>query len=120
MKEKSVKIKKTESLLKELTVEALATLSDTRINSLAVTDVDCKGGKYDAFIYIDPAFVYEEERPEVLRQLRIASPSIEEHILSASGWFRCPKLHFEFDYEAERMKRLDAIFDKIKTDKPSS
>ena len=51
---KSIKIQKTESLLKELIPEALSNFEDSRINSLLITDVDCSKGKYDALVYISP------------------------------------------------------------------
>jgi ribosome-binding factor A len=53
MKDKSINLQRTQSLLMELIPEALSELSDSRINSLAITEVDCKNGKYDARVYFD-------------------------------------------------------------------
>ena len=37
----------------ELIPEALSNLDDNRINSLPITEVNCKNGKYDAIVYFD-------------------------------------------------------------------
>ena len=50
---KSINLQRTESLLMELIPEALSELSDSRINSLPITAVNCKNGKYDAIVYFD-------------------------------------------------------------------
>ena len=50
---KSINLQRTESLLMELIPEALSNLVDTRINSLPITAVNCKNGKYDAIVYFD-------------------------------------------------------------------
>ena len=50
---KSVNLQRTESLLMELIPEALSNLDDNRINSLPITAVNCKNGKYDAIVYFD-------------------------------------------------------------------
>ncbi len=117
--EKNIKIQRTESLLKEILPSALSTLNDSRINSLNIVDVDCSHGKYDANVYIDAPFATEEEKKEILKQLRMASHIIEEQCLSATGWYRCPKFHYKFDESADRVKKLDAIFDMINSKKKS-
>ena len=48
---KSINLQRTESLLMELIPEALSNLVDTRINSLPITAVNCKNGKYDAIYH---------------------------------------------------------------------
>ena len=50
---KSINLQRTESLLMELIPLALSQLSDSRINSLPITGVNCKNGKYDAIVYFD-------------------------------------------------------------------
>lgn len=117
MKSKSLKIQKTESLLKELIPEALSSLEDTRIKSLLITNVDCSKGKYDATVYISPEFITESEQREILKQLRRANSSIKEYCLNSTNWFRCPNFNFKFDRELEKMNRLDRLFDKISKDR---
>ncbi len=114
---KNIKLERSESLLKEILPAALSTLSDNRINSLNITDVDCARGKYDANVYIDAPFASEEEKKEILKQLRVASSIIEEYCLGATGWYRCPKFHYKFDESLDRVKRLDELFDRIKKSK---
>lgn len=117
MKEKSVKLQRTESLLKEVIPEALSTLSDTRLNSLGVVEVDCSKGKYHAEVYLDAPFATPEEKREILRQLRLAEGTIRDHCLSATGWFKCPRFHFNFDDSTDKANRLDAIFEQLKKER---
>lgn len=111
---KSIKIQKTESLLKELVPEALSNFEDSRINSLLITDVDCSKGKYDALVYISPEFITEDEQREILKQLNKAKHSIKTHILNSTGWFRCPEFTFKFDENVDKIRRMEEIFQKIK------
>lgn len=113
MKEKSVKLQRTESLLKEVLSEALATLSDSRLNSLGVVEVECSKGKYHAEVYLDAPFANAQEKREILRQLRLAEGAIREHCLTATGWYKCPHFHFNFDDTIEKGARLEALFEQI-------
>ena len=47
---KSINLQRTESLLMELIPQALSQLSNSKINSLPITGVNCKNGKYDAIV----------------------------------------------------------------------
>jgi len=47
MTPEEIKRKRTESVLREIIPEALATLDDSRINSLLVTEVVCSRGRSD-------------------------------------------------------------------------
>lgn len=113
MKPKSIKIQRTESLLKELIPEALASMSDEEMTTLSVTEVDCSRGKHDADVYLDPPFLNEKEQNQVLSQLRKSSGYLATYILAETGWFRCPKFHFKFDHNLEKMNRLEQIFEQI-------
>ena len=114
MKEKSVKIQKTESLLQELIPEALATLEDSRLSSLNITKVDCSRGKYDADVYFYEPSMDEGEVKEVMKLLSKVSPKITSHTLTSTGWFRSPKFHFKFDKSVDEMQRLEELFERIK------
>ena len=50
---KSINLQRTESLLMELIPQALSQLQNSKINSLPITGVNCKNGKYDAIVYFD-------------------------------------------------------------------
>jgi ribosome-binding factor A len=113
-KEKSLKIKQTESLLKELLPEALSSLSDSRINSLSVTNVDCSKGKYNATVYLGLEFFTDSEKREILKQLNYAKGPLKSYCLNATSWFRCPDFIFKFDNELDKINRLESIFEKIK------
>ncbi len=112
-----IKRKRTESLLKEVLPEALATLDDERINHLNVTEVLCSRGRYDAKVFLDPTGISEEEQREALKQLRKVSGYLKTHIRDSEGWFRAPNFTFEFDNELERISRMDALFAQIASKK---
>lgn len=112
--EKSLKLKQTESLLMELLPEALSSLSDSRINSLSVTNVDCSKGKYNSTVYLNAEFYNDSEKREILKQLNFAKGSIKAYCLNATSWFRCPDFVFKFDEELDKINRLESIFGKIK------
>jgi len=116
MKEKSINLQRTQSLLKELIPEALATLSDSRINSLAITDVDCKNGKYDARVYFDASDINDAELKEVNSLLKKASSRVKSYCLSTTGWYKCPDLTFLKDKDLEKNARLEDLFAQIKKD----
>ncbi len=114
MKEKSINLQRTESLLKELIPEALAELSDYRINSLTITEVDCKNGKYDARVYFDASDFDNNELKEVRSLLKKASSRIKSYCLNATGWYKCPSFEFLKDNNIEKSARLENLFAQIK------
>jgi ribosome-binding factor A len=116
MKEKSINLQRTESLLKELIPEALGELSDARINSLLITDVDCKNGKYDAKVYFDGSDYTQSEIKEIQKTLHKANGRIKSYCLSATGWFKCPNFTFINDENLEKNNRLEDLFAQIKKD----
>ncbi|MGP1450888.1 MAG: 30S ribosome-binding factor RbfA [Wolinella sp.] len=113
----SFKIERTQSLLREIIPEALASLNDSRLNSLGVVDVRCSKGKQHADVYLDAPFATQKERGEILRQLRLAEGTIRAHCLQATSWFRCPKFTFIFDDTIENTNRLDDIFKKLEKER---
>ena len=113
MNQAEIKRKRTESVLKELLPEALATLDDARINTLSVTDVLCSRGRYDARVFLDPADLSEAEQEEALKKLRKVAGYLKTYVRDSEGWFKAPNFSFEFDDELERISRIDALFKKI-------
>ena len=111
--DKSIKLKRVESVLKELIPEAISSLDDTRINNIPVIDVECSRGKYDANVYLDPSFVNEEEEKYILTHLKKTSRYLENYCKQAEGWYRCPKFHFSFDHSLQQHNRIDELFEKI-------
>jgi ribosome-binding factor A len=116
MREKSIKLQQTESLLKELIPEALATLSDARVNSLNITTVDCSRGKYDADVYFYSPFLDDKEINDTLKVLQIVSSKVGQYTLASTGWYRSPKLHFKYDKKIEQISRINELFDRIKSE----
>ncbi len=110
---KSIKLKRTESILREIVSEALSTLNDGNLNSIVVTEVDCKRGKYDADIYLDQSFYNEEDKIYILKQLKKVRGYLENYTLQNEGWFRCPKFHFKFDDRLQKRERTQELFAKI-------
>ena len=117
MSPEEIKLKRTESVLKELLPEAFGALDDIRINGLNVTDVVCSRGRYDARVYLDPAGLKEDERSEALKQLRKVSTHLSTYVRDTEGWYRAPKFTFEFDDQLERIDRMEALFAQIATQK---
>ena len=63
---KSINLQRTESLLMELIPQALSQLQNSKINSLPITGVNCKNGKYDAIVYFDGSDFDKDEVKEVI------------------------------------------------------
>jgi len=108
-----VKIHRTQSVLKELIPEALASLDDTMLQSLCVVDVECKRGKYDADVYLDKMYFDADEQAQILKRLRKVSRHLEFHCATAEGWYRCPHFHFKFDEQLEKQNHMEALFAKV-------
>jgi ribosome-binding factor A len=113
MTQEEIKRHRTESVLKEIIPEALATLDDERINALLVTDVICSKGRSDAKVFLDKSFLTPSEQREALRQLRRVSGYIQNHCKQSEGWFRAPRLSFEFDEQPEKQSRIEELFKQI-------
>ena len=111
--DKSIKIKRVESILRELIPEALSSLSDPLISNVQVLDVDCSKGKYDAKVYLDPSFTNKDEEKEIIKHLNKASSYIQNYCKQAESWYRSPKFKFIFDHSLERQNRMDELFEKI-------
>ncbi|MEN4046394.1 30S ribosome-binding factor RbfA [Sulfurimonas sp. NWX367] len=113
MNEAQIKLKRTEALLAELIPEALSQLNDNRLHELSVIEVKCSRGRSDAKVYIDPSNFSEEEKRAYLKQLRKARPLVEDFCLKDQGWYRCPKLAFEFDEQLKKSQNIEDLFKKI-------
>ena len=117
MTQEEIKRHRVESILKEIIPEALGTLNDSRINGLLVTDVVCSKGRSDAKVYLEKSFLNEKEQREALKQLRAVSGYLQNHCKQSEGWFKAPRLTFEFDEQLEKISRIEELFKKIETKK---
>ena len=113
MTEAQIKLKRVESILAEIIPEALSQLNDARLHELSVIEVKCSRGRSDAKVYIDPSDFTDEERRLYMKQLRKARPIIEDFCLKDQGWYRCPKLTFEFDEQIKKSQTIEELFKKI-------
>ncbi|MEA3492405.1 MAG: 30S ribosome-binding factor RbfA [Campylobacterota bacterium] len=113
MTQEEIKRHRVESVLKEIIPEALGTLDDSRINSLLVTDVVCSKGRSDAKVYIEPSFLNEKEQREALKQLRSVAGYIQNQCKQMEGWFKAPRMTFEFDHQLEKINRIEDLFKQI-------
>ena len=113
MNEAQIKLKRTESLLAELIPEALSQLNDKRLHELNIIEVKCSRGRSDAKVYIDPSNFSESEKNTYMKQLRKARPIVENFCLKDQGWYRCPKLTFEFDEQLKKSQTIEDLFKKI-------
>jgi len=111
---KSINLQRTESLLMELIPQALSQLNDTRINSLAITGVNCKNGKYDAIVYFDGSDFDKEEIKSIIQILNKANGRIKSDVLSSTSWYKCPNFKFEVDTTLEKSKHIEKLFSQIK------
>lgn len=103
----------------ELIPEALATLSDTRINSLPITGVNCKNGKYDASVYFDGSDFEQKEIASVVSTLNKANGRIKSYVLSSTGWYKCPTFKFINDTSLASSMNIEDLFRKIEKEKKS-
>lgn len=113
MTKEEIKRHRVESVLKEIIPEALSTLDDEQINSLLVVDVVCSKGRSDAKVYLEPSFLSEKEQSEALRKLRSVSGYIQNQCKQTEGWFKAPRMTFEFDHQLEKINRIEEIFKLI-------
>jgi len=111
---KSINLQRTQSLLMELIPQALSQLNDTRINSLAITGVNCKNGKYDAIVYFDGSDFTKEEILSIIQALNKANSRIKSDVLSSTSWYKCPNFKFEVDTTLEKSKHIEKLFSQIK------
>lgn len=107
---------RTQSILKELIPQALSTLDDELLKGLCVTDVECKKGRYDAFVYLDKMMFDEREQNYILSKLKKVSRFIQNHCMEVEGWYRSPAFHFKFDDRLEYQNKMDDLFEKISKD----
>lgn len=117
MTDAQIKLKRTDSILQELIPEALSQLNDNRLHELDVIEVRCSRGRDDAKVYLDPSYFSETEKSVLLKQLKKARPVIENYCMKDQGWFRSPKLKFEFDEHLKKAQTIDELFKKISKDK---
>ncbi|MCK4737884.1 MAG: 30S ribosome-binding factor RbfA [Sulfurimonas sp.] len=116
MTEAEIKLKRTESILLELIPEALGSLNDKRLHEIDVIEVKCSRGRSDAKVYLDPALLNEQEKRDYLKLLRKARPIVETFCLKDQGWFRSPKLAFEFDEQLKKSQNIEELFKRIAKD----
>lgn len=116
MTDAQIKLKRTDSILQELIPEAISQLNDNRLHELDVIEVRCSKGRDDAKVYLDPSYFDEKEKSALLKQLRKARPIIEDYCMKDQGWFRSPKLNFEFDEHLKQVQTIDELFKKISKD----
>ncbi|RUM41454.1 MAG: 30S ribosome-binding factor RbfA [Desulfocapsa sp.] len=116
MIDKSVKLQKTEALIKELLIEAFGALSDPELRGLTVLDVDCSRGKYNAKVFLDEAGMSEPEQNALRRKLRKSQGFLKQYCAEASGWYRSPDFNFKFDDTLKRKTHIDDLFKKIEAE----
>jgi len=113
MTEAQIKVKRTESILQEIIPEGLGQLNDNRLHEIDIVEVKCSKGRSDAKVFIDPSYFSDEEKRTILKQLRKARPIVENYCLKDQGWFKCPKLTFEFDEHLKKTQTIEELFKKI-------
>ena len=97
----------------ELIPEALSTLGDSRINSLAITAVNCKKGKYDALVYFDATDFDKQETQTIISLLNKANGRIKSFCLASTGWYKCPDFKFSADNMLAQSLNIESLFSQI-------
>ncbi len=113
MSEKSIKLQRVESVLRELIPSALSELNDDMLRGLCVTDVNCSRGKYDAEVFLDETAYSDEEKKYILSRLKKVNRHIQNYCMQAEGWFRAPNFRFKFDDRLKHQNRMDELFKVI-------
>ena len=116
---KSINLQRTESLLMELIPQALSNLDDERINSLPITGVNCKNGKYDAIVYFDGSDFDKDEIKTIISLLNKANGRIKSDVLASTSWYKCPNFTFVNDTSLEKSKHIEDLFAQIRKTKSS-
>ncbi len=101
----------------ELIPEALSSLGDSRINSLPITAVNCKKGKYDAEVYFDASDLEKKEIPQIISLLNKANGRVKSFCLASTGWYKCPDFKFLADNMLEQSKNIESLFAQINKEK---
>lgn len=114
--EAEIKLKRTESLLLELIPEALGSMNDKRLHELDIVDIKCSRGRSDAKVYVNPNEYTEQEKRDFLKLLKKARPIVETFCMKDQGWYRSPKLTFEFDEQLKKSQTIEELFKKIAKD----
>ncbi len=114
--DKSINVQRTESLLMELIPEALSGMNDSRINSLTITEVSCKNGKYDADVYFDVSDFSKQEQEKIKVLLSKVNGRIKAYCLASTGWYKCPNFKFIADNSLEKSNNIEALFKQIRKD----
>ena len=112
-----VKVLRTQSVLKELIPEALASLDDEDLKNLCVIDVECRKGRYDAFVFLDKMHFNLAEQEKISNKLKKAARALQNYCMAEPGWYKATNLHFKFDDSLEQQNRIDELFEKIKAKK---
>ncbi len=113
MSEKNVKLLRVESVLKELISEALGQMRDEKLVGLNITDVRVSKGKNDAIVFVFDDDYTDTQKRQIIAALKKSSPVIANYCLAAEGWYKMPKLKFEFDTLTTEMQNLEDIFKEI-------
>ena len=112
--DKSIKIQRKESLLKEIIPEVLSQMGDGRIRGLSVVDVVCSRDGSDAKVYLEKSYLNEKEQKIALKKLKQAKGYIKAQTLKLTGWYKMPNLTFTFDELLEHENRMEELFEKIR------
>lgn len=117
MSDKNIRLLRIESVLKELISEAIGQMRDDSLLGLTVTDVRVSRGKNDALVFILDDTYSDTQKRQIIAALKKSSPIIANYCLAAEGWYKMPKLKFEFDESMSKMQNLEDIFSKIRGNK---
>ena len=112
-----VKTLRTQSILRELIPEALAFLDDEDLRNLCVVDVECKKGRYDAFVFLDKMHFSPVEQEKILAKLKKAAKALQNYCMAEQGWYKAPNLHFKFDDSLEKQNKIEELFKQIRVKK---
>ena len=106
----------TEAIREELSEMVSYELSDPRIGSATVTDVQISPDKRHAFVRIGIA--PNADKKETLAALDHARNFLRRELSARLDLYRIPELHFEADVASELGPRMEHLLKRVKKGRP--
>ncbi|MGM0607937.1 MAG: 30S ribosome-binding factor RbfA [Candidatus Muiribacteriota bacterium] len=117
MKKESIRLKKINSLIKEITAKILKKeVTDPRLSKMTVINIKVAPDLREAKVFYS-VLGGQEDKKEVKEALKKAGGFIQAKFSSEINLKYTPKLIFLFDDSVEKAQRMEEIFKKIKDDR---
>ena len=88
-------------------------VSDQRIKSLTVVDVEVTRDLRHADVFVSNANASDQEIEDAMHALKKASGFLRHRLAESVDLKRCPNLHFKYDHSIQRGADLSALIDSV-------